>query len=169
MRQLGDRGATPVVGNLLLIGVAVVVGVVVTVSVLPLAEDVGGPPQAALDVEQVFVAEEDAPTNKDWVDCDGANGELAVSATLTQLNQADRIYVIVADEDATRKKVVWSDPSDDQVGTSKLLINEVDYGSNWVDIGGGSDWGLCPGESATFRFYGEYEDETYLIRKVTVG
>ena len=167
MRRLGDRGATPVIGNLLLIAVAIVVGVVVTVSVLPLAEDVEGPPQAALDVEEVFIEKADAPTNEDWVDCDGANGELALEVTLTQLNQVDRIYVIVADEDATRKKVVWSDPSDDQVGTTKLLINELTYGSNWVDIGGGSDTAFCPGETATFRFYGEYEGETFLIRKYT--
>ena len=167
MRGSGDRGATPVIGNLLLIGVAVVVGVVVTVSVLPLAEDVGGPPQAAVEAEEVFVAEDDI-TEDGWGDCDGTNGERALEVTLTQLNQADRIYVIVADEDATRKKVVWSDPSDDQVGTTKVLINEVEHEPNWIDIGGGSDWGLCPGESATFRFYGEYEDETFLIRKVTV-
>ena len=162
--KLGDRGATPVIGNLLLIGIAVVVGVVVTVSVLPLAEDVDAPPpQAAIEIEERIV---DRPGVQE---CPGISGERALEVTLTQLERADRIYVIVHDEGGERKKVVWSDPSEGQVGTTRLLINDVEYEPHWADIGeyGGSDIAFCPDETATFRFYGEYEDETFLIRKFT--
>jgi len=163
MTPSGERGATPVVGNLLLIGIAVLVGVVVTVAVLPLAEDVDEPPQAAVEIDERIV---DRPGVQE---CPDISGERALAVTLTQLDQADRIYAIVHDEGGERKKVVWSDPGDGQVGTTRLLINDVEMESHWVDIGkdGGSDIAFCPGESATFRFYGEYEGETFLIRRYT--
>jgi hypothetical protein len=157
----GERGTTAVVGNLLLIGIVVIVGAVATIAVLPLAEDVDEPPQAAVEVDERLV---DRPGVQE---CPGISGERALEVTLTQLEQADTIYVIVADEGGERKKVVWSDPNEGQVGTTRLLINDLEYEPYWVDIGedGGSDIAFCPDESATFRFYGEYEGETFLIRK----
>jgi len=168
MKPLDDRGVSSVIGNVLLVGIAVVIATTVTVAVLPLAEQTNAPPRAAIDAEERFVAAGDVATGDDWVDCPAGDGERALEVTLTQLQRADEIYVIVHDEDGERTKTVWSDPGDGQVGTRKLLINELEYESHWVDIGGGSDWGLCPGESATFRFYGEYEGERYLIKKYTV-
>jgi hypothetical protein len=164
MRPVDSRAATNLVGIILLVGVTVIVATTVVTFAFGFLDGVQTTPQAAITVEEKIVSEPDVN------ECPDLNGELALDTTLTAVQRADEVYVIVSDEGGERKKTIFSDPAESDVGTSLVLVNDNDYDDPHVDIGetGGSDIALCPGETATFRFYASYEDETYLIQKYTV-
>lgn len=91
--------------------------------------------------------------------------EVAVNVTLTTFERADAIYVVVAEEGGENRKTLWDDPTGDDVGTTLTLANEVTGPQVDVDIGGGGDAAFCPGDSATFRFYAEYDGQTTVLQR----
>jgi hypothetical protein len=92
--------------------------------------------------------------------------ELTVDVTLENLQQADRIYVIVTSEGDETLRTLWDDPSGENVGETITLANELTSGTPVdVDIGGGGDVALCPGDSATFEFYAETDGQTTLLQR----
>jgi flagellin-like protein len=157
-----DRGTSSVVGTALLVAVVVVVAAGTMAYLTPIADDLHEPPQLALSVEETTIT-----TGAEYCSAYGTNKEIAFEVTLTQFTQADEIYVIVHEEGGKTKKTVWADPGPDDVGTSKLLANEVTSGPVDVDLGqdGGSDIKICPGEDLTLRFYAKQDGETLALQR----
>ena len=162
-----DRGVSSVVAVVLLVALTVVLAGTVLLNFGPVTGGLHEPSLAVVSAEQTTI--EDA-THIDENECSNLSGhrELAVEVTLRQLHQADVIYVIVASEGGEEKKVLWADPSSSNVGETLTLANEVTASDAVdVDIGkpSGSDTAYCPGESATFSIYAEYDDRTSLLQE----
>ncbi|MFB6159685.1 MAG: type IV pilin [Haloferacaceae archaeon] len=153
------RGVSPVVGVILLVAIAVVLATVTATLVTGAGDDLHESPRLAVRVEETTITEgEDCPT---------ASVEVAVDVTLTRFHRADAVYV-VADGGVT--KDVWSDPGSDTVGATRRVANEaLGNGGVDVDVGGGGDTAICPGDRETFRFFARYDGQTLLLRKHTTG
>ncbi len=162
-RYAAARGATSTVAVVLLVAVVVLVSATVFAFTSGVAGDLREPSFATVSVEQSAVEFEEG----ECVQNDNKNVELAVNVTLTSLQQADTIYVIVVDEGADRKKTVWDDPGPDDVGETKTLANEdPDDPKVDVDVGATSgDIAYCPGDSATFEFYAETDGQTTILQR----
>lgn len=163
-----DRGASSVVGVVLMIALVVVLAGTAVYYFGDMTNRLHEPSIARVSAEQTTIEDPDDIAESGQDGCAGLSGhkELAVDVTLTQLRQADVIYVLVSDEGGEHKKVLWESPTSDDVGETLRLANEqqgVDGVD--VDIGGGSDWAYCPGEDATFRFYARYDGRTSLLQE----
>jgi FlaG/FlaF family flagellin (archaellin) len=147
---------SPVIGVVLLVGITVVLAAVVGVAVLGAGERLHQPPSAAVEVtETTFTQSEDCPGPE----------EVAIDVTLTQFQRATTIYVIA---DGGQKEVLWAAPGGTDVGVTKRVANEqVGNGGTDIEIGGGGDIAICPGDKETFRFYADYDGQTLLLRKDT--
>lgn len=153
-----DRGASSVIAVVLLVAIVVLLAASVGVYLLGFGEEVSEPPSAAVGVERT--------TFTFGSDCPGP--ELALDVTLTVLQRAETIYVAA---DGGEKKVIWSDPGPGDVGTTKRVANEVTGTAAGVDvdIGGGGDFAICPGDDVTFRFFAEYDGQTVSIQEIRLG
>lgn len=153
-----------------MVAVVIVLAATVGAFALGLTGPQAGPPRAVLTVEDVKLTDEDISVEGpgDPGGCSAAyDGEIGFRVELTALDEADRILVLVTGETGVNRKVVWDDPTQADVGTSRLLANEVTSGPVDVDIGkdGSSDFATCPDESLTLDFYAEVDGETFLLRK----
>lgn len=152
------RGVSPVLGVVLLVGITVVLAAVTASVAFGSGGKLHEPPSAAVDItEATFTQGQDCPGPR----------ELAVDVTLSQLQRADTIYVLA---DGGNKEILWADPGPGDVGTTKRVANElVGNGGTDVDIGGGGDIAICPGDRETFRFFVDYDGQTLLLQKYTTG
>lgn len=166
--DLLDRGVSSVIGIILLVAITVIIGSVTASFVMDISNPLHEPSLASADAEKITFEDDSG-------DCPG-DIEEGVVVTLTNYQQADRIYVIVHSEGGENLKEVWGDPSVEDVGTSVLLANE-DYGGNipdrfseeeFIDIGGGGDWSYCPNDEATFDFYAESDGQKTILQRITV-
>lgn len=158
------------IGTVLLVAVVVLVSATVAVGVLGFGDRLDEPSLAAVSAERTTVTD---PSEIDTTGPDGCanldgHTELAVDVTLVDLQRADVIYVIVTDEGGEEKKVLWEDPTADDVGETLTLANEVTAADGVdVDIGNptGSDFAFCPDESATFAFYARNDGQTTVLQR----
>lgn len=157
-RDSDDRAVSPAIGVVLLVAITIVLATVVGVAVLGAGEELHQPPSAAVEItETTFTQNEDCPGPE----------EVAIDVTLTQFQRATTIYVIA---DGGQKEVLWATPGGADVGVTKRVANEnVGNGGTDVDIGGGGDVAICPGDRETFRFYADYDGQTLLLRKYTTN
>jgi len=75
-------------------------------------------------------------------------------------------HVVVRSETGGQLKPVCDDPEAAGVGLTRFLANEQEGNAGVdADIGkdGSDDWALCPDESGTLAFHGEYRGETWLL------
>lgn len=157
-RSGGDRGVSPVIGAILLVALTVVLAAGAGLLLANADDELRGSPSAAVEVTDATFTESE--------DCPGPE-EVAIDVTLTQYRRADAITVIA---DGGETETVWADPGGDDVGTTKRVANEqVGKGGTDVDIGGGGDIAICPGDGETFRFYAESDGESLLLRTHTTG
>jgi len=157
-----------VIGVILMVALTVVLAGTALYYYGDLTQQLHEPSFAAVSAEQTTIEDPDDidETGKDGCGSLSGHRELAVTVTLTQLRKADVIYVLVSEEGGEHKKVLWSDPSSENVGETLKLANEqpgVDGVD--VDIGGGDDWAYCPGEDVTFSFYARYDGRTSLLQE----
>jgi FlaG/FlaF family flagellin (archaellin) len=168
-----SRGVTAVTGVIILVAVVVILSSVVFAFSSGYTDELSEPARVSLSVSQTTISDSNYINENGPPDgCDSLEGpsELAVDVTLSYLDRADEIYVIVNDEGGKRKKVVWDDPSSSDVGTTKTLANEVtampgvdvDVGDPGSSTGG---YALCPGDDATFRFYARYDGQTLTLQR----
>lgn len=165
-----DRGVAPVVAVVLLVAITVVLGATVAVFAADLSGRQTAPPRAVVTVEPVKLTpdEIDIEDEDDPGGCDNDyDGEIGFVVELTALDRADRISVVVHGETGERRKVVWEQPTQADVGTRRLLANEVTTGPVDVDIGkdGSDDFATCPDESVTLDFFAEIDGERFLLRQ----
>jgi FlaG/FlaF family flagellin (archaellin) len=147
-----------VIAVVLLVAIVVVLAASVSVYLLGFGGEVSEPPGAAVSVERT--------TFTTSSECNGGSDpEVALDVTLVAFQRADTIYVRA---DAGPKKVIWSDPGPADVGTTKRVANEATGNAAGVDvdIGGGGDVAICPGEDVTFRFYAEYDGQTLALQEI---
>jgi flagellin-like protein len=159
-----DRGVTSTVGTVLLVAVVVLVAATTFAFATGYADELREPSLASVSVERNAVDFAEYGTAGECP----ANGdvELTVDVTLESYQQADRIYVIVTSEGDESLRTLWADPSAENVGETVTLANEVTSGTPVdVDIGGGGDVALCPGDSATFEVYAETDDQTTILQR----
>jgi flagellin-like protein len=157
-----DRGLSSTVGTVLLIALAVLLAGFVGAAALDYWEQnrSNPPPVVGISVEEKAI---DIGSDSD---CPGPE-EVALDVTLVDYVRADRIYVAA---EGGRDHLVWSNVDRSGVGETKRLMNEpVGVGGTDVDIGGGGDYSLCPGDKETFVFYAEYNGERTVVRRVEVG
>jgi hypothetical protein len=159
VRQDRARAVTSTVGTVLLVATVLLVSVTVAAFATGYADELREPSLAAVETEQTTV---DFGGDSE---CGGPE-EVVVEVTLTQLQQADRIYVIVTDEGDERLRTLWDDPGSADVGETLVLANEVPGPEVDVDVGGGSDYALCPGDRATFEFYAETDGQTTILQRL---
>lgn len=153
-----DRAVSPVIGVVLLVAVTIVLGTGAATLLFDTGEELHQPPSAAVEItETTFTQSEDCPGPE----------EVAIDVTLTQLQRATTIYVIA---DGGQKQVLWDAPGRADVGATKRVANEaVGNGGTDIDIGGGGDVAICPGDEETFRFYADYDGQTLLLQKYTTS
>ena len=152
-----DRGVSTVIGTVLVVAITVLLVASVAAFLLGFGGEVSEPPSAAVTVEQT--------TFTTSSECSGP--EVALDVTLAAFQRADTIYVRA---DGGDKKVIWSDPGPGDVGTTKRVANEVVGNAGVdVDIGGGGDVAICPGEDVVFRFYAEYDGQTVSLQEIRLG
>lgn len=172
--QGGSRGVSPVVGTVLLVAVVVVIAAVLGAFAFGIDTPQSRPPLAVVTVEETKLTDADisveGPSDPGGCSAD-YGGEIGFEVELTRLDRADRILVLVTGETGTFRKTVWDSPTQADVGTKRLLANEVTTGPVDVDIGkdGSNDWATCPDESLTLDFYAEVDNEVYLLRKYRFG
>ena len=155
---------TSTVGTVLLVAVVVLVAATVGAFATGYADELREPSLASLSVERNAVDFAEYGTSGECPT--GGDVELTVDVTLQSYQQADRIYVIVASEGDESLRTLWADPSAENVGETLTLANEVTGGTPVdVDIGGGGDVALCPGDSATFEFYAETDGQTTILQR----
>ena len=159
MTGSADRGVSSTVGTVLLVATVVLVSATVAAFATGYADELREPSLAAVEAESTTVDFGSAS------ECDGPR-ETVVEVTLTQLQQADRIYVIVASEGDEQLRVLWDDPGPNSVGETLVLANEPPGANVDVDFGGGGDVALCPGESAVFEFYAETDGQTTILQRL---
>lgn len=156
--RLGNdaRAVSPVIGIVLVTAITVVLAVGVAALLLDTGDELHQPPAAAVEISETTFTESE--------DCPGPE-EVALDVTLTQFQRADTVYVIA---DGGQKETLWADPGPADTGVTKRVANEAPgNGGTDVDIGGGGDIAICPGDEETFRFYASYDGQTQLLRKYT--
>jgi flagellin-like protein len=153
-----DRGVTSTIAIVLLIAIVVLLSATVFAVATGFTDDLREPARATVTAERTTLNFGAAS------ECAGPE-EVAVNVTLTSFDQADTIYVIVADEGGEDRKTLWDDPSVADVGTTLTLANEVTGPQVDVDIGGSGDFAFCPGDAATFRFYAEFDGQTTILQR----
>jgi len=155
-----DRGVSTVVGVVLVVGITVLLVASVATFLLGFGDEVSQPPSAAVTVEQTTFATSS--------ECNGGSApELALDVTLAAFQRADTVYVRA---DGGEKEVVWSDPGPEDVGSTKRVANEmVGNAGVDVDIGGGGDVAICPGDDVVFRFYAAYDGQTVSLQEIRLG
>ena len=170
--DLPNRGVSSIIGIILLVAITVIIGGVTASFVMDISNPLHEPSMAAVDASETTFSETE--------DCDNAPVEKAVIVTLTNYQQADRIYVIVHSEGGETLKTVWDDPDVGDVGTSILLANDNfegdgespdKFGSmDFIDIGkdSGDDISYCPGDEATFEFYAESDGQKTILQRLTI-
>jgi archaeal flagellin N-terminal-like domain len=157
-----NRGVSPVIGIILLVAITVIIAGVTAPLVLDMSSSLHEPSLASVDAEEITF-------ETDGNDDPCSDFEKGVVVTLTNYQQADRIYVIAHSEGGENLKEVWEDPSVGDVGTSKMLANE-DYNPDgnipsrfsegeFIDIGGSEDYSYCLNNEATFDFYAESDGQ----------
>lgn len=159
---------SPVIGVIFMVALTVVLAGTALYYYGDMTQQLHEPSFATVSAEQTTIEDSDNIDESGNDGCGSLSGhrELAVTVTLTQLRKADVIYVLVSEEGGEHKKVLWSDPSSENVGETLKLANEqpgVDGVD--VDIGGGDDWAYCPGEDVTFSFYARYDGQTSLLQE----
>jgi FlaG/FlaF family flagellin (archaellin) len=159
MTGSADRGVSSTVGTVLLVATVVLVSATVAAFATGYADELREPSLAAVEAESTTV---DFGGDSE---CDGPR-ETVVEVTLTQLQQADRIYVIVASEGDEQLRVLWDDPGSSDVGETLVLANEPPGSNVDVDFGGGGDFALCPGDPAVFEFYAETDGQTTILQRL---
>jgi len=156
---------SPVIATILLVAVVVVLAATIGGAILGVANQPTEPPRAVVSVEETTFTES-AETNPDYKGGCAVDYEVGFRVSIDVLDTADRIYVVVRSETGERLKTVWDDPEAAGVGSTRFLANEQEGNAGVdVDIGkdGSDDWALCPNESGTLAFYGEYRGETWLL------
>jgi flagellin-like protein len=159
-----ERGVSSTIAVVLMVAVVVLLSATTFAVATGYADDLREPSLASVAVERNAVDFADYGVDGECP----ANGdvELTVDVTLENLQQADRIYVIVTSEGDETLRTLWDDPSGENVGETITLANELTSGTPVdVDIGGGGDVALCPGDSATFEFYAETDGQTTLLQR----
>lgn len=157
----GTEAVSSTVGTVLLIAIAVILAAFVGNAALNYLEDGGSdpPPVVGITVEQKNV---DIGADSE---CSG-DEEVALDVTLVDYTRAEKIFVAA---EGGRDHLVWSNVDNSSVGKTKRLMNEpVGVGGTDVDIGGGGDIALCPGDEETFIFYAEWRGERTVVREVEV-
>jgi flagellin-like protein len=157
----GTEAVSSTVGTVLLIAIAVILAAFIGTAALNYLEDGGSepPPVVGITVEQKNV---DIGSDSE---CSGPE-EVALDVTLVDYTRAEEIFVAA---EGGRDHLVWSNTDNSTVGEKKRLMNEpVGVGGTDVDIGGGGDFALCPGDEETFVFYAEWKDERTVVREVEV-
>ena len=168
------RGASPVVGIILLVAVTVVIAATIGAFALDFNQRLHEPSLATVDTTTITIptdGNDDCPSGK----------EKGVVVQLTGYQQADEIFVIVRSEGGETLKPVWEDPGPDDVGETRLLANEdydsTDNGGNiparfdeneFIDIGGSGEFGFCKNEAATVEFYAESDGQRTILAEITV-
>lgn len=153
-----DRSVSPVIGVVLLVAITVVLAGGVAALLLDSGDELHQSAGAALTVEEARFTDSE--------DCPGPE-EVAIDVTLSQFQRADTIYVIA---DGGQTETLWADPGGADVGTTKRVANEaVGNGGTDVDIGGGGDIAICPGDKETYRFYADYDGQTTLLQTYTTN
>ncbi|ESS06620.1 MAG: protein of unknown function (DUF1628), partial [uncultured archaeon A07HB70] len=166
--MIRTRGVTSTVGTVLLVATVVLVATTVGAFATGYADELREPSLVSVSVERnavdfadYGVSGECSPSSTDV--------ELTVDVTIENLQQADRIYVIVTSEGDESLRTLWDDPSPENVGETLTLANESRPGTPVdVDIGGGGDIALCPGDSATFEFYAETDGQTTILQRYEI-
>lgn len=153
-----SRGVTSTVGTVLLVAVVVIIAATVGAFATGYADELREPSLASVSVERTTVDFGAAS------ECSGPE-EVVVEVTLDNLQQADRIYVIVTSEGDETLRTLWDDPSGENVGETLALANEVTGPNVDIDIGGGGDVALCPGDSATVEVYAETDGQTTILQR----
>lgn len=163
-----ERGASSAIGVILIVALTVILSGSVVYFYDDVTQQLHEPSFAALSADETTIEDPDNIDESGKDGCGSLSGhrELAVNVTLTYFQQADVIYVLVTEEGAETKKVLWSDPSSENVGERLTLANEqTGVDGVDVDIGGGDDWAYCPGEDVTFSFYARYDGRTSLLQE----
>ena len=157
----GTGVVSSTVGMVLLVAIAVILAAFVGTAALNYLEGRGSepPPVVGITVEQKNV---DIGSDSE---CSG-DEEVALDVTLLDYTRAEKIFVAA---EGGRDHLVWSNIGNSTVGEKKRLMNEpVGVGETDVDVGGGGDFALCPGDKETFVFYAEWNGERTVVRGVEV-